>query len=104
MTETSQAEQQTSRPARHVHHGRTAAAWAGTTIALVAFLLGGIALVVGNWVLFWAAGALAPLLGAALVLLWGYEASFWATLVTMAAALAVLVWKVDEPRRRRVGG
>jgi membrane protein YdbS with pleckstrin-like domain len=58
MTETSRAEQQTSGPARHVHHGRTAAAWAGTTIALVAFLLGGIALVVGNWVLFWAAAVL----------------------------------------------
>jgi membrane protein YdbS with pleckstrin-like domain len=58
MTETSRAEQQTSRPARHVHHGRTAAAWAGTTVALVAFLLGGIALVVGNWVLFWAAAVL----------------------------------------------
>jgi hypothetical protein len=58
MTETSRAEQQTGRPTRHVHHGRTAAAWAGTTIALVAFLLGGIALVVGNWVLFWAAAVL----------------------------------------------
>lgn len=48
-----------------------------------------------------AAGALAPLLGAGLVLLWGYEASFWGALVTMGAALAVLVVKVDEPRRRR---
>lgn len=47
-----------------------------------------------------AAGALGPLMGAGLVLLWGYEASFWATIATMAAALVVLVWKVDEPRRR----
>jgi len=48
-----------------------------------------------------AAGALAPLLGAALVLLSGYEAAFWATLAAMAAALTVTVWKVDEPRLRR---
>jgi hypothetical protein len=45
-------------------------------------------------------GALAPLLGAGLVVLWGYEASFYATIVTVAIALGVLVWKVDEPRRR----
>lgn len=49
-----------------------------------------------------AAGALAPLLGAALVLLSGYEAAFWATLAAMAAALTVTVWKVDEPRLRRM--
>ena len=51
MTETSQ----TRKPVKHVHHGRTGAAWAGTIIAMVAFLLGGIALVMGNWVLFWVA-------------------------------------------------
>jgi MFS family permease len=50
-----------------------------------------------------AAGALAPLLGAGLVLMSGYEAAFWATLATMAAALAVTIWKVDEPRLRRMG-
>lgn len=49
-----------------------------------------------------AIGALAPLLGAVLVLMWGYEPSFWATIVTMAAALAVMVWKVEEPRKKRV--
>jgi MFS family permease len=48
-----------------------------------------------------AAGALAPLLGAGLVLLAGYELSLWASIVTMAAALVVMIWKVDEPRRRR---
>ena len=26
---------------KHVHHGRTLAAWTGSTIALVAFILGG---------------------------------------------------------------
>jgi MFS family permease len=47
-----------------------------------------------------AMGALAPLLGAGLVVLWSYEASFYATILTVALALIVLVWKVDEPRRR----
>jgi hypothetical protein len=37
---------------KHVHHGRTAAAWAGSMLAMVAFILGGIAVVVQNWVLF----------------------------------------------------
>ena len=42
------------KPLKHVHHGRTIAAWTGTTIALVAFIIGGIAVVVQNWPLFWA--------------------------------------------------
>jgi MFS family permease len=50
-----------------------------------------------------AMGAIAPLLGAGLVLLWGYEASFFATIIAMAIALVILVWKVDEPRRRAPG-
>ena len=37
---------------KHVHHGRTAAAWAGSMLAMLAFILGGIAVVVQNWVLF----------------------------------------------------
>ena len=37
-----------------------------------------------------AAGALAPLLGAGLVVAWGYESSFYATIVTMTIALGVL--------------
>jgi hypothetical protein len=35
-----------------VHHGRTAAAWAGSLLAMLAFLLGGIAVMMQNWVLF----------------------------------------------------
>jgi hypothetical protein len=35
------------------------------------------------------------------VLAWGYQASFYATLATMTLALGVLVWKVDEPRKRK---
>ena len=42
------------KPAKHIHHGRTAAAWVGTTVAMVAFILGGIAVVLQNWPLFWA--------------------------------------------------
>ena len=51
-----------------------------------------------------AMGALAPLIGAGMVLWLGYDASFYATIATMVVALGVLVWKVDEPRRRRVPG
>jgi MFS family permease len=47
-----------------------------------------------------AMGALAPLLGAGLVLVWGYPVALWVTVATMAAAMVVLVTKVDEPRRR----
>jgi len=50
-----------------------------------------------------ATGALAPLIGGGLVVLWGYEAAFFATLLTVAIALVVLVWKVDEPRHRLQG-
>ena len=37
---------------KHVHHGRTLAAWAGSMLAMVAFILGGIAVMMQNWVLF----------------------------------------------------
>jgi predicted MFS family arabinose efflux permease len=47
-----------------------------------------------------AIGSLAPLLGAGLVMVWGYQSSFWATMIAMAAAFVVMVWKVEEPRRR----
>jgi hypothetical protein len=44
------------RPHKHVHHGRTVAAWTGSTLAMLAFILGGIAMVLGpNWLLFWIA-------------------------------------------------
>ena len=50
-----------------------------------------------------AVGALAPLVGAGLVLLWGYEASFWASMAMMAIALGVAWWRMEEPRKRRAG-
>lgn len=55
-TESSAPAQQQSRDGhsgKHVHHGRTPAAWTGSGFNIAGFLLGGIALVTGpNWVLF----------------------------------------------------
>ena len=45
---------QHDKPSKHVHHGRTPAAWTGVTIAMIGFIFGGIAMVIGpNWTLFW---------------------------------------------------
>jgi hypothetical protein len=42
-------------------HGSTPAAWTAVTIALVAFTLGGVALMIGpSWVLFWVSVGLLP--------------------------------------------
>lgn len=39
---------------KHYHHGRTPAAWAGSTIAAVGFVIAAVAFLIGlNWVLFW---------------------------------------------------
>lgn len=35
------------------HHGNTPAAWTAVCVALVAFLVGGVGLVVGNYLVFW---------------------------------------------------
>ena len=63
--------QQSSAPARnqsrdggdskHVHHGRTPAAWTGSIMAIVGFLLGGIALLGPNWTLFTIAAVICAL-------------------------------------------
>ncbi|MBA2532339.1 MAG: hypothetical protein H0V23_09595 [Nocardioidaceae bacterium] len=43
-------------------HGSNPAAWTAVVITLVAFALGGVALVIGpNWILFWIAVALLPI-------------------------------------------
>jgi fatty acid desaturase len=46
-----------NRRGKHVHHGRTVAAWTGSLIALVAFIVGAIALVIPgqSWPMFWVA-------------------------------------------------
>lgn len=43
---------------KSVHHGRTLASWVGSTIALVAFIVGAIGLVMWNWTVFWAGAVL----------------------------------------------
>lgn len=50
-----------NRRGKHVHHGRTVAAWAGSSIGLVAFIVGAIAIVMRpqNWTMFWVAVGLA---------------------------------------------
>ena len=42
------------------HHGSTPAAWTAVTLALIAFLVGAIGLVVSNWPVFWIGVALLP--------------------------------------------
>ena len=58
MAGTTEHASQTAGHGKHVHHGRTAAAWAGTTIAMIAIIIGGIALIVQVWPLFWIGVAL----------------------------------------------
>ncbi|HEY5981669.1 MAG TPA: HGxxPAAW family protein [Microlunatus sp.] len=43
---------------KHVHHGRTVAAWVGSAIALVGFIVGAFGLVFGSWPVFWVGGVL----------------------------------------------
>jgi hypothetical protein len=48
-----------NRRGKHVHHGRTLAAWTGSVIGLLAFIIGGIAVVIQYWPMFWASVGLA---------------------------------------------
>ena len=52
QSETQQQDQSPGEGGKHVHHGRTGAAWAGSMLAMVAFILGGIAVIMQNWILF----------------------------------------------------
>ena len=53
------AERATAKVAKECHHGRTPAAWAGSIIAAVAFILGAVAFLTGpNGTLLWTAGVL----------------------------------------------
>lgn len=64
------------KPVKDVHHGRTGAAWTGTIIGMAAFLLGGIAVVVQNWPLFWVSVVLlvVALIAAKVMQVMGYGA------------------------------
>jgi uncharacterized protein DUF6704 len=66
-----------NRRGKHVHHGRTLAAWTGSSIGLVAFIIGGIAVVLQNWTMFGVAAVLAAVALIATVVLqrMGYGAS-----------------------------
>lgn len=46
-------------------------------------------------------GAAAPIIGTLVTVTWGYEATFVVTAVCLAAALLVVLSRVDEPRNRR---
>lgn len=43
------------------HHGSTPAAWTGVGIVLLAFVVGGLGLVIGSMLVFWIGVALAPI-------------------------------------------
>jgi peptidoglycan/LPS O-acetylase OafA/YrhL len=47
------------------HHGNTPAAWTAVTIVLLGFVLGGLALVITSWPLFWIGVACGPIGGIA---------------------------------------
>jgi hypothetical protein len=49
----------TNRRGKHIHHGRTLAAWVGSGLGMLAFVIGGIAVVFKIWPLFWACVGLA---------------------------------------------
>ncbi|MGH3471172.1 MAG: HGxxPAAW family protein [Nocardioidaceae bacterium] len=40
---------------KEIHHGNTPAAWATVCIVLVAFVVGGVGLMAGSWLVFWIA-------------------------------------------------
>lgn len=55
----SQSEQPAAEHGAYIHHGRTTAAWTGSIIAGIGFILGAIAFLMGpNWLLAGIAGAL----------------------------------------------
>jgi hypothetical protein len=43
------------------HHGNTPAAWTGVLIILVGFVVGGLGLIIGSWLVFWIGVAICPI-------------------------------------------
>lgn len=43
------------------HHGNTPAAWTGVVLILIGFTVGGLGLVLDNWLVFWIGVAFAPI-------------------------------------------
>ena len=52
---TAMSQQPSAQPAiaHHDDHGSTPAAWTAVVIIIVAFVLGTVAIIIGNWPLFW---------------------------------------------------
>ncbi len=48
----------------HDNHGQTPAAWTAVIIMIVAAIFGTIAVVIGNWPLFWIGGVALTVVGA----------------------------------------
>jgi hypothetical protein len=50
--------------ADHEDHGNTPAAWTAVTIIMVAFVVGAVGVLAGNWALFWIGGVGLAVVGA----------------------------------------
>ncbi len=50
--------QQQTAPVHHEDHGSTPAAWTAVVLISLAFVLGTLAIILGNWPMFWGAVAL----------------------------------------------
>ena len=59
--ETNQIPAHTGTPSQQGHHGSTPAAWVTFAIITCAFFIGTLALVLGNWPMFWVGVALIPI-------------------------------------------
>ncbi|MEA2349052.1 MAG: hypothetical protein QOG62_2839 [Thermoleophilaceae bacterium] len=59
------------------NHGNTPAAWSAVAIATLGFVVAGIGLMVGSWLMFWIGAALEPiaLIVGKIVSMMGYGAS-----------------------------
>jgi hypothetical protein len=47
--------QQQTAPVHHDDHGSTPAAWTAVVIIMLAFVVGTLGIILGNWVMFWIA-------------------------------------------------
>ena len=50
--------QQQTAPVHHEDHGSTPAAWTAVAIIAIAFVVGTLAIILGNWPMFWVGVAL----------------------------------------------
>ena len=104
--------QQPSASVSHDDHGSTPAAWTTVTIITIAFILGTLAVMFGNWPLFWGSaalvvvGVLLALLGLAVAVGYGWTAAGGpgegpdSALAIVGGALVALVgaWTVSRGR------